>query len=445
MPDDAVKASRELLARSIREATPALIAAWRASVSADPLLTTGDSLPRAQLEDHLPGWLEGFAAFLAAAPGDRVVNAAESQAAEAHGLQRWQQGYDLHEVTREWGSLHRCLVAAIEQFGQDHPGFAAAVLAEARLKLAEQISEAVSTSAEKYFRLERIEAAGSVRDLERALAGVRELERQRAELWQQAAHDLRGNLGVVSNVTAGLNFAELPAEKRRDFLGLLRNNVTALHHLLDDVTALARLQAGQEQRRVEAFDAAQELSRLVADMRPLADEKRLSLASDGPASLEVRGDRVKVRRIAQNLLLNALKYTVSGGVTLSWGDSEASDDARWFILVEDTGPGFPAGPGAPIVEALGTATSESHGESVPGDAAPADGDVRPVNQSQGEGLGLAIVKRLCDLLNATVELETTPGRGTAVRILVPRRYASAPAVGASPKHARSAAGDSHRP
>ena len=43
-----------------------------------------------------------------------------------------------------------------------------------------------------------------------------------------------------------------------------------------------------------------------------------------------------------------------------------------------------------------------------------------------EGLGLAIVKRLCDLLNATVELETAVQQGTTVRILVPRRYPGAP-------------------
>ena len=425
MSGDALAPDREVLARHVRATTPALIAAWRAAVIADPLLTTGDSLPRAQLEDHLPGWLESFAAVLAAAPGDRIATAAEVQAAEAHGLQRWQQGYDLHEVTREWGSLHRCLVVAIEQFAAAHAEFPAAVLTESRIKLAEQLSEAVSRSAEEYFRLERVEASGSVRDLERALVNVLDLERQRAELWQQAAHDLRGNLGVVSNVAQGLTFAELPAEKRRDFLGLLRNNVTALHHLLDDVTALARLQAGQEQRRVESFDAAHELSRLTADMRPLADEKSLALSCEGPAPLEVQGDRVKVRRIVQNLLLNALKYTTRGGVTLSWGDTAAGDDARWFILVQDTGPGFHAGPGAPIVEALGTATAESNGQVLGSEAAALDADARPIHQSQGEGLGLAIVKRLCDLLNATVELETAPGQGTSIRVLVPRRYATA--------------------
>ena len=417
---EATTDGRRMLADHIRAQTPALIAAWRVAVVADPLCTTGDSLPRGQLEDHLPVWLAAFAEVLAAAPRAQISSAAEAQAAEAHGLQRWQQGYDLHEVTREWGWLHRCLVATIEDFAATHAELPPAVLAEARMKLAEQISEAVSASAEKYFRLERIEATGSVTDLEQALADVRELERRRAELWQQAAHDLRGNLGVVSNVAQGLTFADLPAGKRQDFLVLLRNNVRALQHLLDDVTALARLQAGQEARRIEPFDAAEMLRGLADDLRPLADDRGLYLRAEGGSSLAVQGDRVKVRRIAQNLLLNALKYTESGGVTVSWADTEASDDGRWFFVVEDTGPGFHAGPGAPIVDALSAATSGASGR----DATAGDDD-RPVHQTRGEGIGLAIVKRLCDLLNATVELDSSEGQGTRVRVLVPRHYPGA--------------------
>jgi signal transduction histidine kinase len=423
---EALADGRRILADHFRSQTAALIAAWRVAVAADPLLTTGESLPRAQLEDHLPGWLATFADVLAEPPGGHATSAAETQAAEAHGLQRWQQGYDLHEVTREWGCLHRCLVAAVEAFAAGHPELAGAVLAEARTKLAERVSEAVSASAEKYFRLERIEATGSVRDLEQALADVRELERRRAELWQQAAHDLRGNLGVVSNVAQGLTFRDLPADKREDFLVLLRNNVRALQHLLDDVTALARLQAGQEARQVAPFDAAELLRGLADDIRPLADNRGLYLkVAGGPPSLPVQGDRVKVRRIAQNLLLNALKYTERGGVTLRWADTEANDDGRWYFVVEDTGPGFDDGPGAPIADALSAATSGASRVASGGDAALSGVDGRPVHQARGEGLGLAIVKRLCDLLNATVELETG-AEGTKVRVLVPRRYPDTP-------------------
>jgi signal transduction histidine kinase len=49
-------------------------------------------------------------------------------------------------------------------------------------------------------------------------------------------------------------------------------------------------------------------------------------------------------------------------------------------------------------------------------------DPRPVHQETGEGIGLSIVKRLCDLLDATVELESTMNVGTTFRILLPRRY-----------------------
>jgi signal transduction histidine kinase len=424
---EALADGRRVLADHVRSQTPALIAAWRAAVAADPLLTTGESLPRAQLEDHLPGWLSTFADVLADPPGGHPTSAAETEAAEAHGLQRWQQGYDLHEVTREWGCLHRCLVAAVEAFAAGHPGLAGAVLAEARIKLAEQISEAVSASAEKYFRLERIEATGSVRDLEQALADVRELERQRAELWQQAAHDLRGNLGVVSNVAQGLAFRDLPADRRDEFVGLLSRNVTALRHLLDDVTVLARLQAGQEERRVAPFDAADLLRRLCDDVRPLADAKKLSLRADGPPTLAVEGDAVKVRRIAQNLLLNALKYTRAGSVVLAWGEAAPGDARRWSLSVEDSGPGFHAGPGAPIVNSLNPSVANEPLDEAPSSevAAADDADGRPINQAQGEGLGLAIVKRLCDLLDAMVEIDTVIESGTTVRVLLPRRYSAA--------------------
>ncbi len=59
-------------------------------------------------------------------------------------------------------------------------------------------------------------------------------------------------------------------------------------------------------------------------------------------------------------------------------------------------------------------------------------DHRPIHQEQGEGIGLSIVKRLCELLDASVEMESNPGTGTSFRIVFPRRYdaADAPRGGA---------------
>ena len=142
---------------------------------------------------------------------------------------------------------------------------------------------------------------------------------------------------------------------------------------------------------------------------------------------------MKVRRIAQNLVLNAIKYTHTGGITVTWGDSTPDDGERWRFSVADTGPGFHAGPGAALAGALEDATEQA--QQVTEDARtgsvthadensmPArDADRRPVRQAAGEGIGLSIVKRLCELLNATVELESRPGVGTEFRIVLPRSY-----------------------
>ena len=425
---DSIDSARRILADRFRARIDAVMTEWRLAIRNDGEVTAGDALPRTQLEDHLPHWLSAFADVLAGPAGRASEKAEDSEArnAEIHGLQRWQQGYDLHDVTREWGHLHRCLVLELESLSHSEPVLMPEVFAEARLKLAEQISEATSLSAERYFHLERIEAAGSVLDLERALADVRELERRRGELWQQAAHDLRGNLGVVSNVAQGLTFADLPAPRRQDFLGLLRNNVTSLHHLLDDVTSLARLQAGQEERRLGRTDVAAELRRLSDELRPLAEGRGLYLRADGPATLVVDGDAVKIRRIAQNLLLNALKYTRTGGVVLAWHDRVLDDTVRWRFTVEDTGPGFHAGPGAPLARALDPTAAQdtAHDADTPVAevAAAGDLDARPISMAQGEGLGLAIVKRLCDLLDASVEFDSVEDRGTTVQVTLPQRY-----------------------
>jgi signal transduction histidine kinase len=266
------------------------------------------------------------------------------------------------------------------------------------------------------------------------MATLRDLELQRAELWQQAAHDLRGNLGVVANATAGLTSSD-SEEMRANLLRLLDRNVRALHHLLNDVTGLARLQAGQEHRHLESLDAAALLRDVCEGMQTQAQDRNLFLRFDGPATLPVEADAVKTRRIAQNLVLNAVKYTRQGGVTVTWGPGTPGDEERWFLQVQDTGPGFHAGPGSQLAGALETATDQANQvaqDGATGEVTHVNGDVdgtaqtrtdsRPVHQQAGEGLGLSIVKRLCELLNATVELESTVNVGTTFRVLLPRRY-----------------------
>jgi len=154
---------------------------------------------------------------------------------------------------------------------------------------------------------------------------------------------------------------------------------------------------------------------------------------DGPDTLPVEGDKAKVLRILQNLLLNALKYTQHGGVCVTWGTDRGRDTDRWTFSVQDTGPGIDENNAAPLAQELHDATEIANDatEKNPDrrrDIAPAAtlrsaSEALPQSQQAGEGVGLTIVKRLCELLDAGLELATEAGRGTTFRVILPRRYA----------------------
>ncbi|HEY3492017.1 MAG TPA: HAMP domain-containing sensor histidine kinase, partial [Solirubrobacterales bacterium] len=199
-----------------------------------------------------------------------------------------------------------------------------------------------------------------------------------------------------------------------------------LHQLLEDLTSLARLEAGRDHRSVAPFDAAALLQSLGESFLPLARERGLYLEVKGPQPFPVEGDATKVRRIVQNLVLNALRYTAEGGVRLEWVESLETDVERWVIRVEDTGPGLHA----PIVAELKEGTDLARKVE---DQAPPGSPIQPVVESAGpagpeidwrpgEGIGLSIVKRLCELLVAGLEVSTGAGKGTIFQVSLPRRY-----------------------
>ena len=405
---------------------------WREAIKRDPTLATGDSLPKVQLLDHIPAILSAFENQLrtnASTLGSHASNAIHESAA-AHGLLRWQQGYDLKEVTRELGKLNDCVVSELERFTIAHPVVSHVEMGRAYALWANLYAGTVEESVNQYFQLQQQEAAGHVKDLESALGEIKGLEEQQADLWRQAAHDLRGNLSVVANATVGLTNRDLSEGTRDRFTRMLMRNVTSLHQLLDDVTSLARLQAGRELRRIQALDVTPILQQLCDGIAEVARQRNLYLHAEGPGGFSVEGDPIKISRVAQNLILNAVKYTREGGVVVRWGDSDAGDQKRWMLMVKDTGPGLHTASGEPMALALGDANliaSNTTGEATPSSAAAA-GTVSSLHraapmQEPGEGIGLSIVKRLCELLDATIEMESTPGVGTVFRILFPRTYA----------------------
>src|SRR5690606_4481388 len=168
---------------------------------------------------------------------------------------------------------------------------------------------------------------------------VRDMEQARGELLRAATHDLRGSLGIVTGSVALMEDERL-GQATSEQVTRLRRGVHSLQSMLTKLMDMSRLEAGQERLELASFDAAQVLSELCSTSQALADARGLQLEMNGPQSLPVVGDEVKLRRIVQNLLLNSLKYTEQGGVVVAWGPAEV---ARWSLSITDTGPGFDPG------------------------------------------------------------------------------------------------------
>jgi signal transduction histidine kinase len=425
------------LASHLNQRRDSILATWRNEVKRDRRLTNTSALSSAQFYDHIPAILDAFERNLSARETADLLNATEDQKemAAEHGQHRWHHGYNQQEVMREWGHLHLCLVSELESYDAAHLELPRDVMAFARLTLARLCSDGVNESASRYARMQQVEAASRVRDLELALAQLRELDRQRADTWREAAHDLRGKLGVVKSVTEVLNDDRVPESERGEFRMMLQQGVSSLQALLEDLIVLSRLEAGHDRRNIARFDAGAMLEELCAAMKPMATERNLSFELEGPSLFMVQGDAVKTQRIAQNLLLNAIKYTEQGRVKVGWGEVAPDAYERWMLYVQDTGPGFEGGSVTPLAEAIKKSTEEVQvveqeaqkaGQDstfvAPAPVLSSESMHRPDYQAPGEGIGLSIVKKLCELLDASLEFETERGKGSTFRVILPRRY-----------------------
>ncbi len=421
-----------------------ILQAWRRASRADPEQTTARTLTFGQFLDHIPQILDAYEIKLRCRPGGLAAQAAdvEQKLEEGkHGLHRWQQGYRLKELLNECGLLHLCLFEELGRIADDHPELEHETLLEANRQLLDLIHDAISESAAQYERMQRAEASARVGDLTGALAQVHEIEQRRATLIHQAVHDLNSDALGVSMAATLIGKPAMSETDRVESAAFLRRAVQGLTTMLGELMELARLEAGQEKRKIAAFDAATLIVELCRIHQPFAGERGLFLQTNGPVALAIEGDSDKVRRMLNNLLTNALKYTAEGGVIVSWG----AEEQNWWLAVNDTGPGLSAGSAAPMLAGLQEATASAkesdvkaadlEGETSQVLTPPADSSrpAPPVPQKPGEGIGLSIVKRFCELLDASLEIASSPETGTTFRVVFPLRYgnpaAEKPAVG----------------
>lgn len=394
------------LSRYLGDNHERVISRWLAVCEGDEdLVLITSRLTRSEFRNNIPPALDGLCRVLSGEASERSP-AIQAEVAR-HGHHRWKQGFSLAEIIRDWGHLNRAVIDVIEGFCRERFPHEPEVLREALDRVAEFMTEASSRSVRRFDELRQAEAASLANDLELTREHFRALERARGELLREAAHDIRGGLSAIAGASAVMRMTHTPDEQFRKLLGSLDGGVRSVSDLLDSLLALSRLESGAEVAELSHVDIAETLRDLAADYRPMAMKKGLALHVSGEQPLVVYTDARKVRRIAQNLLLNALQHTARGAVRLSW----AAGEKEWTLVVSDSGPGMEVTPASPVARELEAA-----------DRATRPAAWNPASRARyaGEGVGLTIVKRLCDLLDAGIALESDPDTGSMFTIEFPR-------------------------
>lgn len=231
-------------------------------------------------------------------------------------------------------------------------------------------------------------------ELAKALEAAERANATRARFVAAASHDLLQPLSAAKLFVAAAR-DDTSSGAQRETLDKAHNAMISVEGILGALLDISRLETGLSALEISTIPMSRLLGQLTEEFAPLAAQKGLRL-DILPCSAAVRSNPGYLRRILQNLIANAIRYTSTGRVLV--GARRAGGRIR--IEVHDTGPGIDAKEQTAIFR-------EFHRVNRSGSA----GD--------GIGLGLAIVDRACKLLDHPLNLHSTVGRGTSFTVGLP--------------------------
>jgi two-component system phosphate regulon sensor histidine kinase PhoR len=228
----------------------------------------------------------------------------------------------------------------------------------------------------------------------------RRLERVRRDFVANASHELRTPLTSVRGFVEALEDGAIaePATAER-FLGKIRTHADRMAALVEDLLELSRLESGERPPLWEEVPPAEIAEDVAASFAGSAARKQIALTHADSGAPPVVTDADRLRRIVENLVDNAVKYTPAGGhVTIATSPAPAGGA---LLEVRDDGPGIPPEHLPRIFERFYRV------------------DKARSRELGGTGLGLAIVKHLAEGMGAAVTVASEVGKGTTFSVTVP--------------------------
>ncbi|HEU5210895.1 MAG TPA: ATP-binding protein [Longimicrobiales bacterium] len=236
------------------------------------------------------------------------------------------------------------------------------------------------------------------------LTELRRLEGVRREFVANVSHELKTPLTSIRGYIETLQSDDVPAETQRQFLDVVQRNAERLHHIVEDLLDLSRVESGNwkpELHAIDPLEIARDVWAATIEQQPAARDLTFTAGGDNAPAM---ADPGALRHVLGNLFDNAVRYTPAGGrieVRVSQEGAVPGRARFTMIDVRDTGAGIPRDALSRVFERfyrVDPARSRAEG---------------------GTGLGLSIVKHLVEGMDGTVSAQSELGKGTTIRIRLP--------------------------
>lgn len=240
---------------------------------------------------------------------------------------------------------------------------------------------------------------------------MKELDHLKSRLYTNITHEFRTPLTVIMGMTEQLGEkqkTENRKSKLQQGLQLIHRNSRNLLRLINQLLDLSKLDAGKLKLHMVQRDLVAYLQYLTESFYSMAEDKdiRLTCYSE-EESLWMDYDEEKIQHIVYNLLSNAIKFTPEKGkVIIHIRKKEQVESPQLELKVKDTGPGIAADQLPHIFERFYQADDSS------------------TRKGEGTGIGLALTKELIELMEGSIQVESTLGKGTTFLIRLPIKQAA---------------------
>ncbi|MBW4558367.1 MAG: hybrid sensor histidine kinase/response regulator [Trichormus sp. ATA11-4-KO1] len=246
--------------------------------------------------------------------------------------------------------------------------------------------------------------------LKHSLDEQKKMARQREDFVSRLTHDLRTPLVAADRMLSLFEqetFCKISPEMKQAIAVMIRSNQN-LMQMVNTLLEVSRFEAGKKTLNDEICHLPEIIKEVVSELNPLASEKNLTLKID-TSKLDqqeetagvVMGDPLELRRVFNNLIGNAIKFTDTGGIEIRiWEKSANSQDKGWVIVeVEDTGYGIAPEDQASVFERFRQGR----------------------NKRSGSGLGLHLSSRIVEAHGGKIALTSEPGQGSVFTVTLPKQ------------------------